>query len=367
MIYAVNVPIASYTEAALVAYHFASFCAQFPIVYVSGANFAGSTMLETSSGSVNSSTPSRLYSSTAVFTGAHVNKFVAVRDTTNPENTCIVRITAYVSATQVQLNAPIANFTTSGTVSFRIFDMGTVPSPDDFFVFSNLSTGFPGWQCACRADSGSTTLTYEVGPIGGFNTGTGLWTGLVTSKAYGWTTVAQMFCVSEPAQGWMMSWTEDVGGVGSNRNAAFAGAIASTHATPANGFPADSTYAGVMGSTTVPTAHNLDRTLSSQYFSTGEVGGPDGSAVVVTKILKMYSAGASDVLTSVASTNPRSGATDDFDAVLGQSSSDRCIHGYLPGVRMLNDAITNRTLVSGGAVYALGDGFGIEWNGKPVV
>lgn len=369
MIYAVNVPVASYRTATLCAYHFVSFCAQYPIVYVLGANFAASTVLETNSGSVSSATPSRLYSSSAVFNPSHVGKYVAVRDTANPENTAIVVITAYVSATQVQCNAPVANFTTtSASVSFRIFDATVLPSAGDYFVFGNLATGFPTWQAACRADSVSTTMTYEVGPAGGFNIATATWTGAVTSKAYGWTTVAQLFMVASPAEGWLISWTEDVGGVGSNRNMAFVGSIGSTHASPAQGFPADAAYAGIMGSTAAPTAHNINRDFTvANYVASGELGNSDGSGTVVTELMKMFTFTGTDILTLPAATNPRTGAVDDYDAVLGEAVAPRALRGYLPGVRMLNDAVINRTLVSSGNVYALGNGFGVVWNGKPVV
>lgn len=369
-IYAVNVPVAAYREVALCAYHFLSYCAQFPLVYTSGANFAASVVLETSQGVLNAASPSRLFASSAVFLPAHVGKYVAVRDPLNPSNTALVTITAYVSATEVQCNAPVANFQTSATgVYLRIFDIGVLPAPDDYFVFSAPTGSLPGWQAACRADSGSATVVYELAPVGGFDVATTSWTGPVSPYYFGWTTVAQAFFVADPTERWFFTWTEETGGALSNRCATWLGTVGSTHATAISGFPVDASYAGILGTDGSPVAHNINRnTAVDTYLSSGHFGNDDGSGVIRGYMLQRVTVGtATDILTlSAAAVNPRTAVVDDYDVILGHRSP-KSIRGYVPGLRMLADVVTNRTLVSGGATYALGNGFGLAWNGKPIV
>lgn len=368
-IYAVNVPVANYQQVALCAYHFVSFCAQYPIVYTAGGNYASSIITESNFGVTNAASPSRLFCSNAIFTSGHVGKYVAVRDPNNPSNTAIVKITAYISATEVQCNAPVANFTISATgVSFRIFDINVTPSPGNFFVFTNRQGSFPTWQTACRAESGTSTVSYEVGPTGGFDLNTGLWSGVVTPSYYGWSTVAQAFFAADPTQGWYATWTEDVGGPSSLINATLLGTMGSTHATAASGFPADATYAGIFGTASAPIAHNLDRSTTSgssnQFLSTGHMGNEDGSAAVEAYMLTRTTPSGVDVLTlASAMLNPRTGVIDDYDIIIGHRNP-RSVRGFVPGLRFVNDTVGNRTLCSSGATYVLGDGFAIVWNGK---
>jgi hypothetical protein len=369
-IYAVNVPVGSYQEVVLCAYHFLSYCAQFPIVFTNTPNFAASVVLETSQGVINAASPSRLFASSAVFLPSHVGNYVAVRDPLNPSNTCMVAITAYISATEVQCNAPVANFQTSATgVYLRIFDSGATMAANNYFVFSAPTGSTPGWQASCRADGVSTTAAYELAPIGGFDPLTETWLGPVSPYYYGWTTVAQAFFVVDTTQHWFFTWTEDTGGVLSNRCATWLGTTGSTHATPATGFPSDTSFAGILGTDGAPVNHNINRsTAVDTYLSSGHFGNDDGSGVIRGYMLvRQTLSTTTDILTmGAAAVNPRTAVTDDYDVVLGHRSP-KAIRGYVPGLRMLSDTVVNRTLISGGATYALGNGFGLAWNGKPIV
>lgn len=368
MIYAVNVPVATYREQALCAYQFLSFCAQFPLVQVSGINWAASTVLETNTGATNAASPSRFFSSSAVFTIAHVGKYIAVRDTNNPSNMAIVRVTAYISSTEVQCNAPVANFTVSASnLSFRVFDISVLPSPSDFFVFQNLPGTQPQWQARCIVNGVSTTTNYEVGPIGGWDPVTVAWLGPVTPEYYGWTTVAQCFFVADMVEGWYLTWSEDVGGVASNRNGTWLGRVGSTHDQPGTGFPADTSHAGILGSEAA-TVDNFNRATNvNTWISSGHFGNPDGSGVVRGYIVPRLTVAGTDILTLAAgATNPRTGAQDAYSCILVHRSV-QAIRGYIPGLRNTYDSIVNRTLTSDGAVYTIGNGWGLQWNGKPVV
>ncbi len=369
-IYAVNVPVTTYQQLALTGYHFLSWCAQFPIIKVTGANFSGSTILEASTARVNAATPSRLFATSAVFTASHVGKYVALRDASNPSNTGVFRITSFVSATEVQLNAPIANFTiTSTNLPIRIFDGAVLPVAGNYFVFGNIATQFPNWQCRVTVDGGGSVVTHEFAPIGGYNAALNTWNGPVSNPIQGWTTIAQAFFFADPAAGWYFTMTEDVGGVGSNRNGAWMGTVGSTHAAPAAGFPADTSYAGILGTDGSPMAHNIGRaTTTNNLISAGVFGNPDGSTTIRGYLRKRTLSGAgTDPLTvAAAATNPRTGAQDDFDFIV-MHRSPLAIRGFIPGLRIMADAIANRTLTSSGATYCLGNGIGFAWNGKPIV
>ncbi len=368
MIYAVNVPVTNYRDTVLCAYQFLTFCAQFPLLHVHGANFAASTVLESNTGSTNAASPSRFFSSAASFVVGHVGKYIAVRDTNNPSNTAIVQITAFISSTEVQCNAPVANFSVTATnLSFRIFDGTIVPAGDDFFVITNLAGQFPAWQTIVYADLASTAPAYEILPIGGYDVGTETILGPTTGKYYGFTTMVQAFFAAEPVQGWCMTWTEQTGGVGSNRNATWFGTVGSTHAAAATGFPADASYAGVFGATAA-TANNISRTNVANSIAQGSFGNEDGSGVIAGyTLIRKSSVGAVDVLTAAAyAVDPFTAQSNDYDAILIHDSP-HSFRGYVPGVRHLNNTLVNRTLISGGNTYVIGNGIGIAWNGKPTV
>lgn len=369
-IYAVNVPVTGPAQVHVCAYHFYSWCVQFPVVRVAGTALTASVMLETATGSVNSSTPSRLFSSAAVFTASHVGKYVAVRDPVNPSNSGIYRIMAQISSTEVQLNAPVANFTISSTnLALRVFDL-TIPSTlGDYFVIANKAGTTPTWQARVSYHAATSTVAYEVAPVGGYAQVTNTWNGPVSSVFVGYTVATQAFFLGDLDGGWGFQMTEDVGGVASNRNATWMGSVGSIHAQAAAGFPRDSSYAGVLGTVALPQAHNIGRdTTGTLLISTGEFGSADSSAMILGALMsrETLSTGV-DVLTmAAAATDPRTGNVNDYDFVLAhRTPSD--VRGYIPGLRTLADAVINRTLISAGATYALGDGIGLVWNGKPVV
>lgn len=369
-IYAVNVPVTTYQDTILCAYHFLTFCAQFPLYHTNSTQFASSVVLESNTGSVNAATPSRFFSSAAVFTPAHVGNYIAVRDVTNPSNTAIVVITAYISSTEVQCNAPVANFTVTATgLPFRLFNIATVPAADGYFVFTNLTDQNPPWQCIAKADLVSTSPAYNLMPTGGFDIVTELPTGANSGLYYQFSTVAQAFFVAEPTQGWYMTWTEDVGGPGSQRAAAWVGTLGSTHASAATGFPADAAYAAIFGSSASGVADNITRIPAASSIASGEAGNSDGSGMWnIEATTRVSAAGATDILSVAAmATNPRSGQQNDYDVIVAHDGPTQSIRGYYPGIRHCNDSIANRTLISGGATYVIGDGVGIVWNGKPVV
>ena len=79
---------------------------------------------------------------------------------------------------------------------------------------------------------------------------------------------------------------------------------------------------------------------------------------------RLLSSGNDMMSDPAASVNPFSSQQDDYDAVVFHRSPNQAWRGRVPGLRILNDAILNRTPLNSNNTYSLGSGIGSVWNGK---
>lgn len=362
LIHSPSVPTSTNEVQVQCLYHWLSFCCQFPLVDVS-APFP--SVATTSNGVLNSSAPTRVFSASPFFNPTWVGHYVAVRDPNNASNTCLVVITAFISSVEVQCNAPIANFNVSSTgVLLDVFDPASAPTVGDYFVIQNRITGQVNWQVKVEIDVGPSVLV-TMAPIGGWDPGGGVFNLPACNDVLLWTTVAQTFFAADPEVGWWSLLAEETGGIGSDRNMVWAGSLSPFHAPSVSGFPSDTSFAAIFGSNTA-VSDNISRdTSNSDNFCVGE--SLDQSLVSVPlRIMQKRTFSGNDIMALVGSiTNPRSGTQDDYDAVVLEPTPGW--RGRLPGIRILNDNIANRTLLNSGATYVIGNGIGISWNGKPII
>lgn len=362
IIHSPNTPTISPDEQALVLYHWLVFCCGFVELH---STHPFPVEASTTAGILNAASPSRVYTSVAFFDPTWVGHYIAVRDPNNPSNTCVVQITAFISSTEVQCNAPVANFNVSSTgVSLRVIDPTSVPLVSDYFVISNLLASSPGWQARVTLDVGPVVVV-TFAPIGGWNPATTSFDLPVCSDVYCFGTVAQTFMIADPEVGWWSVLSEETGGVPSNRNMLWAGTLLPFHNAAVSGFPTDMSYAGIFGANSA-IANNISRDSSvSNNICVGESLDSSLVPIVISIMIKTTMGGVDLMTLPAASTNPRSGAQDDYDCVIVEPTPGW--RGRLPGMRILNDNLVNRTLLNSGATYVVGNGIGITWNGKPVV
>tara|TARA_R100001079_G_scaffold12482_1_gene6109 strand:- start:3643 stop:4788 length:1146 start_codon:yes stop_codon:yes gene_type:complete len=360
-------PAIRYRVQAHALYHWLVNVNQFTLVEASGANW-GTSVYTASDGIVNAATPQQFYSSTGVFDATFVDKFISIRDITNPTNSFVARITAVPSATQVTLDSSALLNVSSTGVDFIVFDAASSPpSAGDYFVIQNPATDVVPWQARCLVRAGAPLcLEWELGFIGGWNTGTSSWDLPVSTGHYMHDTVAQTFCVADPDVGYFYAWSEDTGGVASDRNAVWVGSLSPFHSPSDPGVPKDTSYSAIFGTSLASPSSNLSRDTSvSSNFVVGEMLDDTLSVIPVYVAQKRLLSSGNDMMSDpAASVNPFSSQQDDYDAVVFHRSPNQAWRGRVPGLRILNDAILNRTPLNSNNTYSLGSGIGSVWNGK---
>ena len=293
-------PAIRYRVQAHALYHWLVNVNQFTLVEASGANW-GTSVYTASDGIVNAATPQQFYSSTGVFDATFVDKFISIRDITNPTNSFVARITAVPSATQVTLDSSALLNVSSTGVDFIVFDAASSPpSAGDYFVIQNPAT--------------------DVVP----------------------------------------------GGVASDRNAVWVGSLSPFHSPSDPGVPKDTSYSAIFGTSLASPSSNLSRDTSvSSNFVVGEMLDDTLSVIPVYVAQKRLLSSGNDMMSDpAASVNPFSSQQDDYDAVVFHRSPNQAWRGRVPGLRILNDAILNRTPLNSNNTYSLGSGIGSVWNGK---
>lgn len=362
-----NTPTASPAVQAHILYHWLSFVNQFMVVEADGANWTPTTF-SGSTGVVNNTTPQAFYDVNPVFTIGLVGKHIAIRDATNPSNCFIGQITAFISPTRINLDSSAALTINSTNIEYQIFDTSLPPAPSDFFVLQTPASSGPSWQMRCVVNASPVALRFELGFIGGWDVGTSSWILPVSASHWLPSSVSRMFCVSDSSIGYVYLWSESPpGGSAASRNALWFGALSPFHAPVEPGTPKDLTYSAIFGSVSSPgPAHNLSRdTAVANSFVIGEALNDVGAITPLYIAQKRLLSSAVDTLTlAAAAINPRSLQTDDYDAVCFLRSGSQGWRGRVPGVRILNDLISNRTPINANFSYVLGGGIGALWNGK---
>lgn len=347
-------------------YRWLSFVGEFPVVRVEETTAWGSSIVASGSdGVLNDFAPHSLYSSSASFVASMVGKYVAVRDTSNPENSCVAEVIAFVSATELTLDMSTMFVSSSTDVSWQMFDLATSPSDGDYFVVqSPSSTTGPQWQVKVTLDT-SNGISFVLGFQGGWDNGTSSWSLPSSTAVWLPATVARTFCIVDPA-GWVYLWSEETGGFSSDINAVWFGLLSSFHSPLDVGVPKDLVPTAIFGSTTSPgPTMNLSRdTTDTDAIVVGEMLNASSVAVPAYVAQKRLLSSGDDVLEFTSGVNPRSLLVDDYDAIVFQKSPDQMIRGRIPGMRILNDSIVNRTPINSNGSYVLGYGIGASWNGK---
>lgn len=358
-----NFATTDYQVQAQMLYHWLTYVNGFAEVQASGSAWS-TVFYSNSNGVINSATPQAFYAASSSFDGTFVNKHIAIRDASNPSNCTIARITAAPTSTQLTLDSSAVLNINSADVQYRVFDTATPPADSDFFVIQNPS-GL-SWQARCFVDGVSSSLYWQLGFVGGWNVGSGTWTLPVSSDHYLHSTLAQTFCVADSAVGFVYIWSEDVGGLGSDRNALWLGSLSPFHSPSEVGVSKDLSYSAIFGSPTASVADNLSRdTTVTNNFCVGEGLSASNSVIPLRFAQKRLLSTGVDMLTvAAAATNPRSSEQDDYDVIVFHRTPDQAWRGRVPGVRILNDNISNRTPINGNGTYVLGNGIGSVWNGK---
>jgi hypothetical protein len=362
-----NTSTANYQIQAHILYHWLTFVNQFTVVEANGANWTP-LHFSSSSGIANSTTPQAFYDANPVFDATFVGKHIAIRDASNPTNCLVAQITALISPTRVNLDATAVLDVDSSNIEYIVFDTTATPAAGDFFVIQTPVTTGPQWQARCEVSAAPAALEWQLGFNGGWDVGTGTWILPVSSSHWLPLAVARTFCVADSAVGYFYLWSEGPpGGVAANRNAIWIGALSPFHSPAETGVPKDLEYSAIFGSTTSPgPANNLSRdTTVVDNFVVGEVLNLSGVVINAYMAQKRLLSTGVDMLTvAAAATNPRSVQIDDYDAVVFMRAPDMSWRGRAPGVRLLNDAVANRTPINSNNSYVLGNGIGAAWNGK---
>lgn len=365
--YLQNTPTATQLVQAHILYHWLTFVNQFVVVDTSGPNWTP-VFFSSATGSINSSTPASFYDASPVFNGSFVGKHVAIRDAANPTNCTIAQITALVSPTRVNLDTTAVLDVSSTNVEYIVFDTTLPPAAGNFFVVQTPVPTGPQWQVRCIVSGAPAALDFELGFIGGWDVGTVSWTLPVSAGHWLPTSIARTFCGADASIGYFFLWSEGApGGAAASRNALWAGTMIPFHSPVELGVPKDLAYSAIFGSAASPgPANNLSRsTAVATNFVVGQCLDDTGavvSAYVAQK--RLLSTGVDMLSIAAAAVNPRSSQTDDYDALVFLRTPHQMWRGRLPGVRVLNDAVANRTPINGNNSYVLGNGIGSAWNGK---
>lgn len=348
-------------------FHWLTYVNGFTLVEASGANWS-TLVYSAADGIVNSATPQQFYSANPTFNATFVDQFIAIRDTTNPSNCFVARITSFVSPTQITLDSSAILNVNATDVEFIVFDsVAAPPNPGDYFVIQNpVADGVP-WQARCIVRSvAPLSLEWELGFIGGWNTTTSMFDLPVSTGHYMHDTVAQTFCVADAEVGYFYLWSEDTGGIASNRNAIWLGQLSPFHAPAELGVPKDTQFSAIFGTSLAAPATNLSRdTTVAANFVVGEMLDDTLATIPVYIAQKRLLSSGNDLMANVAtSINPFSSQQDDYDAIAFHRAPNQAWRGRVPGLRLLNDFILNRTPLNSNNTYVLGFGLGVVWNGK---
>jgi len=362
-----NTPTSTRFVQAHILYHWLTFVNQYTLVEASGANWTPVTF-SSSTGVINSSTPAAFYDANPVFDGTFVGKHIAIRDAANPTNCTIAQITALISPTRVNLDTTAVLDISSSDVEYIVFDTAAPPANGDFFVIQTPVTSGPQWQMRLVVNAAPAANSFEFGFTGGWDVGSGTWLLPVSATHWFPISMSRTFCVADSQIGYVFVWNEAApGGAAANRNAIWFGSMTPFHSPAEIGVPKDLAYSAIFGSVTSPgPANNLGRdTTVATNFVVGEVLDDTSTVVPIYVAQKRLLSTGVDMLTvAAAAINPRSVQTDDYDAVVFMRAPDQAWRGRLPGVRILNDSVTNRTPINGNSSYVLGNGIGASWNGK---
>ena len=363
-----STPVTTYQVQALLYYHWLVFCNEFTEIEPQGV---WSYLLAGADGVINSLAPSTFVAPSGIFTAGHVGKYLAIKDPTNPTNNTVALITVFTNSTTVQLNSPVTSFATSATgVSYRIIDPTVVPGVGNYFVIQNpVTSNQPLWQAKVNVRAAAPlAVSVEFAPLGGWDVTNSLWTLPVCSEVFMHTTIAQSFMLADPNAGWVFLWTEDVGGVGSDRKGLWFGSISPFHAPRITGAASDTTFGAIFGDTVGFISDNFDRnTLVASNISSGQTMNSDTSIISIYWAQKRLISSGTDTNTLAGTTNPRSGEVDDYDIIAFQKSPEQAFRGRVPGLRLMSNNVANRTTSVGYTTYAIDNGIGVVWNGKAAV
>jgi hypothetical protein len=368
--YSPNTPVTTYEVQSLLYYHWLVFCNNFTEVETNGV---WSYSVAGSDGIISSLTPSTFVSPSGPFLSGHASGgyYLAIQDNANPANNTIAKIVSYTSATTVQLNSGPTTFTVNSTgVSFRIINPATIPGLGDYFVIQNpIAVNQPAWQAKITVRSASPFVTgIQFAPIGGWNTSTSLWTLPVCVEVGMYATIAQSFMLSDPDQGWVFFWTEDTGGIGSNRKGCWFGSLSPFHAPRTAGVPSDNYFGAVFGDITMVIPDNFSRnTAISTNICVGQTMNYDTTIIPIYWAQKRLIGSGTDTNTLAGAVSPRTGEADDYDVIAFQRSTSQAFRGRVPGMRLLSENLVNRTGINSLATYVISDGIGVAWSGKVII
>lgn len=360
------VPCTSAAQQAHILYQWLTYCCQFPIVETSGT---WSTTKTGADGIISSIAPTHFLTATASFINApaptgDVNRYIAIRDSSHPENTVIAKIVSVVNSFDVILSSSAIFSTSSTGVSYRVFDpQNSPPSVSNYFVISNLVGSTPLWNVHCQLNA-TPSVAWTFGPIGGWDALAHAWIMPTCTTCFMRSTVTTSHCVADPSNGWIFTWCENT----TNRNGVWLGSLTPLHAPNIVGAPTDSYYSAIFGATSTANVNNFSRaTTSSDNLSVGESMASDTTIIPIYMAQKRLLSSATDVETFVSAINPRSSESDDYDFVAFHRSPNAGWRGKVTGLRLTNDNIANRTAISAGATYVIEDGIGVVWNGSSIV
>lgn len=358
----------SYRIQAMTLYHYLTFGCGFTEIE---ANGSWPVALSGVNGIIANVQPSRFYAASATFSPSHVGMYIIVKDPVNPINTVVGKITNYISPTELQLNAPVISFGINASlVQYRIVDPAYAPVIGNYFVIENPATNQPKWQARFVVRSSSPLcLSVQFGPIGGWQTSTATWTLPVCDDVFLHATLVQYFIFADPTMGWIFLLQEETGGVGSARKGIWMGSLIPLHAPRITGLPSDFSYAAIFGDTTSTLVNNISRnSLITGQICTGQSMSENNTIIPIYWAQKRLLGDNTDVLTmSGANPNPRSSEADTYEVIAYHKEPKQAIRGRVPGMRILNDTITNRTLLINGTIYVVGGGVGVLWNKKDPV
>lgn len=360
------VPIASPAEQAHYYYHWLITCCEFDVVESDG-NW--SSVKSGVDGYVDTAAPTNFFTTSSVFVNAaapvgDVNRYIAIKDNNNPENTVIAQIVSVTNTTTVVLSSSAVFSTDSIDISYTVFDpQNNPPNSSDYFVIANTVTGQPQWHAHCQLNA-SPTVAWTLGPIGGWDITSHTWIMPNTSTFYMRTTVDKVHCVANPDEGWLFTWCEST----TNRNAVWVGSLSPLHAPNTAGAASDSYYAAIFGATSAADVNNIARSNSTaDNITVGESMAADTSIISIYMAQKRLLSSTTDVETFTGVLNPRSSESDDYDMVAFHRSPNQGWRGKVPGVRLTNDNIANRTTISSGATYVIENGVGSVWNATSII
>ncbi len=358
-------PVISIPAQAHVYYQWLRFCCQFTVLEANG-NWSSETT--GSNGIISIASPTHFYTSIAAFVVGDVGKYIAVRDATNPINTIIGKIMSFVSTTEIVLDTSVLFKVNSTLVNYVIFD--TVlhpPSTSDYFVIENTVTTQPRWHLRCVVNAAPATVMFQFGPIGGWNSSAHSWsTSLYSNDYYMFTTIARMFCVADPEQGWFFTWAEESGSF--HINAVWTGSLFPFHSAQISGVPQDESYAAIFGTAGSYNASNVSRnTTIANNFCVGECLSSINTMIPLYMGQKRLLSSCNDTCSFASIVNPRSSESDDYDIFVFHRMPHQTFRGKLQGVRLCNDNIPNRTLISSGTCYSILNGIGSVWNSKVAI